>query len=378
VKSGSQMSSVRLGVLAVAVFLTTRVATLAAVWVRAHQERHSVLNVLTKADALQYLRLAAKGYDAAPAIGPGGAYVKPPNFVFFPLYPWTIRAFSWAVDPRIAGIAAALLAGVMAAWLMAQWARDGAGGPAGALTVVGIWSLWPSSVVLSMAYSEALFSAAVAGCLLAMQRRRWVWAALACTIAGLTRPAAAALLVAVVVALLTTPRPRPSPARIAGITSLAAAGLIVSLGHVSIVTGRLDGWLWTQRTAWRSGFDAGSTMRTLMHSVLTGGTYAHVPAYVVATVTVLAAAVLVVLMFVGRLPAREITYGVLAFVMGVGGANYVHCKPRFLLVDLPLFTVPGRWLGRLKWPVLAVVAAVALGASVYWSVFLLTQWKYSI
>ena len=47
-------------------------------------------------------------------------------------------------------------------------------------------------------------------------------------------------------------------------------------------------------------------------------------------------------------------------------------------MDLPLFTVPGRWLGRLKWPVLAVVAAVALGASVYWSVFLLTQWKYSI
>jgi len=37
------------------------------------QEQHGALNVLTKAEPVHYLRLAAHGYDAPPPIGPGGA-----------------------------------------------------------------------------------------------------------------------------------------------------------------------------------------------------------------------------------------------------------------------------------------------------------------
>jgi len=73
VQTSAQMSSRRLGPLAVAIFLAARVATLGAGWVLAHQEQHGALNVLTKAEPVHYLRLAAHGYDAPPPIGPGGA-----------------------------------------------------------------------------------------------------------------------------------------------------------------------------------------------------------------------------------------------------------------------------------------------------------------
>jgi hypothetical protein len=357
-----------------AVFALVRVAQVAGVVLAPQRHGRSTLDLLTKADGLVYLGIAQNGYAPLPPIGANGIYTKPPDLAFFPLYPATIRVLSWAVDPRLAAVLAALVAGAVATVLMTLWAIPRTG-EVGAITLVAIWSLWPSSVVLSMGYSEALFTATVAGCLLALQRGAWVWAAVACALGGLTRPVGAALLAALVAALLVRRPPLRSwlPAVV-----VAPLGLLVSLGHVALVTGRWDGWFWMERTVWRSGFDGGSSFLRAMRSMLPGGTSDPLPVWVVSGIAVAVGLVLLVWLLLSRPPVEEWVFALLAFVMGVGGANYVHCKPRFLLPVLPLFAAPSRALSRLPVPALAVVGAVALGLSVWWAAYLLVVWPFSL
>jgi hypothetical protein len=368
------MSGRRTVLVSLSVFALVRVAQVAGLVLAPQRGARSTLDLLTKADAQWYLRIAQNGYASPPPLGPDGIYTKPPDLAFFPLYPATIRVFSWAVDPRLAAVLATLVAGAVAAVLMTLWAIPRTG-EVGAVTLVAVWSLWPTSVVLSMGYSEALFTATVAGCLLALQRGAWVWAAFACALAGLTRPVGVALVVALLAAVLV--RRPPLRAWLPAVV-LAPVGLVVSLAHVAIVTGRWDGWFWLERTVWNSGFDGGSTFVAAMRSMLPGGTVAPVPTWIVSGVAVVVALGLLVWLLLSRPPVEEWVFAVLAFVMGVGGANYVHCKPRFLLPVLPLFVAPSGALARLPRPALVVIGVVALGLSVWWSVYLLAVWPRSV
>ena len=358
----------------VAVFAVSRLAATVAVALAAHDTGRALLDLLTKADGLRYLAIAADGYAPPPPVGPDGIYVHTTNLAFFPLYPLSIRLFSWAVDPRLAAVVAALVAGVVATVLMTLWALPRAGAR-GAVVLVAVWSMWPSSVVLGMGYSESLFVAAAAGCLLAMQRGRWVWAAVACTVAGLTRPTAAALVAALLVAIVMHRPPWRSwlPAAL-----LAPVGLLVSLGHVAIATGRLDGWFWLESTVWRSGFDGGrSTVSNLVHA-FTGSTAERAAPLAVAAVTCVVAVLLLLALLVSRPPLEEATYAVLATVMALGGVGYFHCKPRFLGVVLPLFVAPARWLSRLPVALLVLLGLAALALSAWWSAWLVVTWPFSI
>ena len=368
-------SAVRRTVLAsIAVYVVVRTSVLVAVVVAARGSVTPVLDLLTKADGLRYLAIAGDGYAPPPPVGPDGVYTETTNLAFFPLYPATIRLFSWAIDPRAAAVLAALLAGLVATVLMTLWAAPRVG-PRGAVVLVAIWSLWPSAVVYGMGYSESLFVATVAGCLLAMQRQRWTWAAVACALAGLTRPTGAALLGALLVALLVHRPPWRGwlPAAV-----LAPLGLVVSLAHVGVATGRWDGWFWIERTVWRSGFDGGRSTLANAVGAVTGTKVQTLPPYLVAAVTCVLAIALLVALLVQRPPAEEAVYAVLATVMALGGVNYFHCKPRFLGVVLPLFVPPARWLSRLPRWALAVLGVVALVLSARWSAWFVVTWKYSV
>lgn len=368
------MTTRRTVLLSVAVFLAARGASFLAVLVAARDTGQQVLDLLTKADGRNYLSVAAQGYPPPPPLGPDGTYIHTTDLAFFPLYPATIRVFSWAMEPRLAAVVAALVAGLVATVLVTLWAVPRVG-TTGAVVLVGVWSLWPSSVVLGMGYSESLFVAATAGCLLALQRGRWVWAAFACTLAGLTRPTGAALVAAVLVALLVRRPPVRSwlPAAL-----LAPVGLLVSLGHVAVVTGRLDGWFWLEATVWRSGFDGGrTTVLNALHA-FTGTREERLAPYVVAAVVCVVAVALLVALLWSRPPVEEAVYAVLATVMALGGANYFHCKPRFLGVVLPLFVPPARWLARLPVPALLALGAAALALSAWWSAWFVVTWPYSV
>ncbi len=68
----------------------------------------------------------------------------------------------------------------------------------GVLLVV-LWAAIPVGIVLSMAYSESLFTALAAWSLYSVVTRHWIWAGLLASCAGTTRPVGLAVVAAVLI-----------------------------------------------------------------------------------------------------------------------------------------------------------------------------------
>lgn len=358
----------------VALFWLTRVLHLGAVWVWASRRHESVLGVLTKADGLHYTSIAVHGYAPLGALDPSGVPVHTSDLVFFPLYPLLVRLPALVLDVRLAAVLVTLLAGTVASVLIALWAEPQAGQRAAAWLVL-LWATLPSAAVLDMGYSEALFVALAAGTLLALARRRWIAAALACALAGLSRPTGVALVASLVVAVLLDGR--LSLRKVAAVL-IAPLGLLVALTHVALATGRWDGWFWLEGTVWRSGFDLGRSTWSRLADVVQGGPSSRVAPYVVAAATVVLFVALLVAYLLRRPRPADAVFAVLAMAMTLGGAGYFHSKPRFLLTVFPVLLAPSAWLSRLPRTAAWVVGAVLLVVSTGWNAWLLVGWRYSL
>jgi hypothetical protein len=371
----------RVVVRCVVMFAAIRLLMLLAIRIVAHQHHKDVLRVLIKADGLWYLRIAQHGYGAPPPIGPNGSYTHTTTLAFFPLYPYLIRAVSWLGFSDVhAALLVTALAGLVAATLIAMWAVRAVGSRA-AVVLVGIWSMLPASCVFDMAYSEALFVAAAAWCLLALQRRRLVPAAVAATIGGLTRPTGGCLVLAVYVAVLAAAWQDRKLARDRLLALLIApAGLLFSLGHVAVATGRLDGWFWLERTVWNSGFDAGRSGVTVYDQLLFGGRARHVPPQIMAAFVVVAFIVLTIWWLLDRRrpSGPDVAYSVSAEVLAIGERHYFHVKPRFLLVAFPVLAPLALRLARLPTWTLVGLGAVALAGSLWWNAYFVATWPASV
>ena len=375
------MSSRRVVAVSVAVFAAVRVLMLAAIAIAAHGQHRHVLTVLSKADGLWYLRIAEHGYGKPPPIGPNGSYTHTTTLAFFPLYSWLIRAVSWlGPSPVHAALTVTAVCGLVAAALVALWAIPVVGAR-GAVVLVTLWSILPSSCVFDMAYSEALFVAAAAACLLALQRDRPLLAALAASVGGLTRPTGGCLVLAVFVAVGTSSwRRRRLTARDVGALLLAPAGLVAALAHVAVATGRIDGWFWLERTVWNSGFDAGRSALTVYDGVVSGGRPWHLPPQVVAAVVVAGFIVLTVVWLRGRPRPNgaDAAYSLTAEILAIGERHYFHVKPRFLLVAFPVLVPAARALSRWSTATLLALGVPALAASLWWNAYFVAVWTKSV
>src|SRR5947208_115338 len=83
---------------------------------------------------------------------------------------------------------------------------------------------------LLMAYSEALFTAAAASCLLALRNQRWLAAGIAAGIACLTRPTGGCLILAIAVAGWDAIRQRADRADRRALVRQVVGALVVSVG----------------------------------------------------------------------------------------------------------------------------------------------------
>jgi len=365
-------------VLAVAGYVAVRLLMLATVVLTAHARGEHAAGRLAKADGYWYLLIAGHGYGHPPPIGHDGAYTQKTPLAFFPLYPALIRAVSSIGMPKLyAALLITGAAGTLAAAFITSWAQPYAGDRAAVVLTIA-WSLLPTSVVFDMAYSEGLFVAAAAATLLALQRDRLVLAALACTVAGLTRPTGAGLLAGVLVAVALDVRRNRLRRRHVIATLLAPAGLAVSLGHVAVATGRIDGWFWLERTVWRSGFDGGWSWLRAGGQFLTGGAAWHQPPVVMSLVVVVAFVAAFAAWVRRRPPAAEVAYASIAGVLAIGEHNYVHVKPRFLLVAYPVLVPVARRMARWSTTTLLLLAAPVLAASLAWNTYLVVGWPKSV
>ena len=347
---------------------------------------HAVGRRLRTWDGGYYLSIARNGYPAALPARPGHGSA----IAFFPLYPYLIRATYWLVPGSVliaavmlslvGGAVAAALIGVLAYRVFAPRA-DSITARRAAMVTVAAWSAQPASFVLSLVYSEALFTALAAGCLLALLSRHWWTAGVLALLAGATRPTglvlAACCLVAAAYELAEQRNPaaelRGRSVRLGRALPPLAAATLAPLGVVAFIAWlgwhvhRSGAWFVAQRQGWRVYPDGGGYLIQKIAQ------YARHPAERpsgLAVIAVIAVAVVLSVLLIRDRPP---------LVLGIYAAGLVLITftthgafgsiPRFLLPAFPLLLPVGIRAVRLPTALLAslfVLAAAATGIAGAW------------
>ncbi|MFJ4232453.1 hypothetical protein [Cellulosimicrobium cellulans] len=320
-------------------------------------------------DASWYEQIYASGYPDTLPVGPDGA-VEQNVWAFFPLFPALVRALDavtglgWdMLAPTVAlvcGAGAVLVIHRLVATAGAAAVERRPGLP---LATVLLVSVFPSSPVLQVAYTESLALLLVASALLLLARRRYGWATLVVVLLGFSR--AVALPMAAVVLWHGIVRWRrgdlrgPDAARVSGLLAVALASGFVWPWACSVVTGVHQGYFRTQE-AWRGGAEVVPVVpwvdvsRWLMGDA---GPW-------VLVLVLLATAALVLNPGAARLgPEMHAWSGAyLAYLVAAiqPGTSLV----RFLLLAFPLAAVTVGWTRSRPW--LAAVTVAGVAGQVWW------------
>ncbi|WP_308259135.1 hypothetical protein [Pseudonocardia sp. H11422] len=341
-------------------------------------------DALSAWDGQWFLGLAQGGYDGVPAglADANGVRAAETPLAFFPGYPVTAATvrFLTALSPIAAGVVAAALAGFAAAYGVCRIGELVPGGSRRVgLIMVALFAASPMGVVLTMAYSESLFCALAAWSLVGVLSRRWLFAGAMCALAGLVRPTAAALVLAVgVAALVAVLQGRDGWRPWLG-AALAPLGLAGYLGWVAVRTGSLTGWFDLQERGWGTRFDGGTATLEFTASVLVSGQ----SVLEVATIVVLAGGLWLLVVGAvravrGELPWPLVVYGAGVLIMDLGSNGLMNSKARLLVPAFVLLLPVALELAR-RHPrtTVPVLVAVALG-SAWFGGYALTAWPYAI
>ncbi len=321
----------RLALGAVGVFLAVRAATAVAFAVVAALSDLPQDTAYRAWDAFHFLNIADQGYPRELETDPSRK-VGPSEIAFFPGFPLAVAGLSWLLPEVLAALTVAVLSGAVAAAAVAVLVADLTDRRTG-LLVSALWSVQPWSFVLSVPYSEGLFTAAAATCLLALHRGHWAVAGAAALVAGLVRPTGLALAVACLVAAV--------PALRAGHRRALAAPLIApwgALGYLAWVgdrMGRPDAWFAAQEGGWGMRFDGGRSTLADAVARLVSPTV-NPPSTAVTCYVLLASILVVVYVARGRWTPPVLTYVLLVVALSYGSSNGLVHIPRFLIPAFPL------------------------------------------
>lgn len=362
---------------AVGILAATRVGQLVMIWWLngGVAEPRSLWERLLIWDAGWFLRVAMDGYPEGYTYSATGQ-LEGNELAFFPVYPMLIRAgAALGIDPSAAALTVAWLASVCAAIALHLLGSSLYSKRAG-WALVAICCSAPASVVLSMAYSESLFIALVAGMFVAAHRRVWWAAGLLGLLTALSRPTGAAaalgLGVAALLALKHDDQPKWKPLAAA---AAAIAGVPLYLGWVAYRVGDLTAWFKIQTAGWGTSFDYGESTGKFLWTTLRSGD-GWVPMSVALILLVALAAAGVALAQKPWLPLA--VYGVVAMILVYGQAGFYHSKPRLLLpvllTLLPAVAAAAR--ARPRVAVLSIVAWALFG--LWYGAYLVTVWPYTL
>jgi hypothetical protein len=218
---------------------------------------------LTSWDGQYYEAISLHGYPSVLPLDATG-HVAQNAWAFLPAFPFTIRLLtvSTGLPFTIGGPAVAIIAGLVATFLLHRLVQEHAG-DAAALWAVFFFTCGPLSFLLQVGYAETAFLALTFGALLAMERRRYGLLTVLGVVAAFTRPGALAIpLTLGVIAIV-----RYVGARRSGVRSLdefpvvervkvVAAGLVMAAAGAAwpviagIATGRPDAYLATEMSWW--------------------------------------------------------------------------------------------------------------------------------
>jgi len=334
---------------------------------------------LTSWDGQWFLAIAHRGYDGVPynLVDAFGRRSAETPLAFFPGYPLLVR---WTSElPGVGLITAAftvsVVAGVCCAYALVRLGERVGGSRRVGLMLVALFAASPMAVVLSMAYSEALFCALAAWALVGVLERRWLLAGLCCAAAGLVRPTAGALVAAVGLAALVAVVRRRDGWRpwVAGL--LAPVGLLGYLGWVALRTGRWDGWFALQQRGWASKFDWGAaTWRFTLDALASGRSVLEL-----GTVWIVGVALVLLVVAVRmRMPWPLVVFAIGVLVMDLGSNGLMNSKARLLLPAFTLLLPAAIGLARRRpGTAVSVLVGVAL-FSAWFGAYSITSWGYAI
>ena len=326
-----------------------------------------LFQALSQWDARWFLQISLHGSEEVPQAA-----------AFFPVYPAVVHSLTWATGSElVAGVLISLVAGGVAAWVLAQIARPLLG-ERGAHDVVLYFALYPVGFVFTSLYSEGLFIALAAGSFLAATRGRPMLAGVLGGLATGTRLMGLALLPALVL-LLWRGRDRRSLARLAPLLLLPAAVGLYAL-YLDWAIG--DAWAFTSAQAdWNrdssllgpfeglkdAAQSAGRGLRHLFDMPAGGpGNEQRVGLWNLSHLALLVAALWLTWVSWMRLGAAFGAYSAALLVIALSAPAEgfpLVSLPRFLLADFPLFlALASLTLDRPRARDAVLVTFAALGA----------------
>jgi len=288
-----------------------------------HGLYYALLGIWERFDTLWYLHIAERGYDLPAAV------------VFYPLYPWLIRALSGLTGP----IAAALLISTVAAffyfWGLQRLARSEFPTTAPLRTLM-LAATWPASYFFFAGYTEALAVALIVWCVDWARNERWLLASACALAAGLTRSAGIVVVVPLAILAWRTRRRARWPVAIAPLGTL---GYWLWLRH----TGRLSVPA-AYRTYWNT--DVAGPWTTLWRAIRW---LAERPDSLV-TISMIALIVFFVAGVVARrrLEDRLFSAALIVHLLLRLCSPPLLGAPRYLLPAYPAYLTMGKWAERMK------------------------------
>jgi hypothetical protein len=339
---------------------------------------------LTSWDGMWYLGIASHGYDNIPdgLYDAFGRRLPDTPMAFFPGYPYAVHTLGDL--PGIGLVAAAfsvsVIAGMVCAYGLTRLGERISGGSRRAgLILVALFAASPMAIALSMAYSEALFCALAVWALVFVLERNWVAAGSLCALAGLVRPTAAALVLAVgLAAAVAVFRRGERPwRRVLAATGalIAPVGLVGYLAFVAVRTGRWDGWFYLQRRGWDSRFDGGAATWKFSLDVLASAR----SVLEVATVGfVLVALGLVVVCVQRRVAWPLVVYALGVLAMDLCSNGLMNSKARLMLPAFTLLIPLAIALAKRRTPTVVLTLGAAALASAWFGAYSITAWPYAI
>ncbi|MET9804309.1 hypothetical protein [Streptomyces sp. NPDC006368] len=371
---------------ALAVYALVRFLGVAAVAARADDAGTGLGTLLaSRFDTVYYVHIAQYGYAAPMA---EGCSVQGPlcKYAFFPLYPALIRGASEVLPLPVTTVAwgISIAGSLLAAWGIFAVVERLAGRRAG-VVATALWGIAPHAMVESMAYTEPVFTALCAWALFAAVTRRWVYAGVLASLAGLTRPSGSAVVAAVVLTALWTllvarRRREPDAAPPDRTASLLAAVVVAPLGWfawfgwVGYRAGDWRGYFQLQER-WGSTFDGGGfTFHRIAEIFLKMPLNLNTA---VGAATVIAAVVMFVVCVQQRTHPALLIYAGILLLIAVGGAGYFHSKARFLLPAFPLLIPAARALAAARPAVMCTLLGAGTLLSTAYGTYLMLVWRFS-